>query len=437
MKSEHKIRIGLSAEQIELTEKMRKAVSDREVQTVSFKIFGTLILTPFSEPEDIFLLMEREFPELSAEKAKFAELRSLAEEEASGSKEKKCRPTLGRIYDIIGKKCRADSELLDRAKERECRLLEELSFPRNFGKMLYGEALARKKKIILTADTVYPRKVVQKLLESCGFGEYGTLLVTNELDVTETADLTVYRKIADKAGCSAARLLHIGGDVEADVETPIMNGSRALLMTDVMHSLNRSGRLYGYLRSELVYGFDTVECLALHGILGLYSAYVFDIPRQKLPHSDFCGSRYGLGAMILGSYLISGEKAEGFAGELSEAMAKDEEMNRGGEDLAELFEAHFSCFSGEMSREGCYLPLKYTAEHAMSADRQLFAELITEKKMKLWGERAASSEADVVREKKRKKNAMERLADKMFPPGTKVRNIADNILIKLKGKSRL
>lgn len=438
LKSEQKIRISLSREQLELTEKMRNAVIDREVRTVSFKLFGTLILTPFSEAEDIFLLMEREFPELSTDKADFAQLRALAEEEAAGAKEKKCSPTLARIYEIIGKKCRADRELLDRAMERECQLLLKLCFPRNFGKMLFTEAVSHRKKIIVTADTVYPRNVVIKLLESCGYGDYGTLLVTNELDVSESAKITVYRKIADKAGCSAAKLLHIGGDVEADVETPIMNGSRALLMTGVMLSLTRSGRMYGYLRSELIYGFDTAECLAIHGALGLYAAYVFDIPRQKLPHSDFCGSPYGLGFLVYGSLLLGSElpAAEGLPARLGAAFCRNEEMKRGGEDLAALFGTHFSGFAEEMSREGCSLPLKFLSEHGMPADRQLFADLIAAEDMDLWAKNA-SSEAAVVKERKRKKNAMERMADRMFPPGTKVRNIADNIMIKLKGKSKL
>lgn len=438
MKTEKKIKINLSRDQLELTEKMRNAVIDREVRTVSFKLFGTLILTPFSEKEDIFLLMEKEFPELSTDKADFAQLRVLAEEEAAGAKEKKCSPALARIYEIIGKKCRADREILERAMERECQLLLKLCFPRNFGKMLFGEAVSARKKIIVTADTVYPRDVVIKLLESCGCGGYSTLLITNELDIQETRNLAVYRKIADKAGCSASKLLHIGGDVEADVETPIMNGSRALLMTDVMLSLNRSGRMYGWLRSELVYDFDRAECLGIHGILGLYAAYVFDIPRQKLPQSDFCGSPYYLGALVCGSLLLGdAPEAEGFQARLAEIMGKNDEMKRGGEDMAALFAAHFDGLAEELSREGFTLPLKFLAEHGMPVDRQLFGSLLSESEMKSWAKAAAASEADVVKEKKHEKNAMERLADKMFPPGTKVRNIADNIMIKLKGRSRL
>lgn len=439
LKSGQKIRINLSKEQLELTEKMRNAVIDREIKTVSFKLFGTLILTPFSEAEDIFLLMRDEFPGISTEKADFARLRALAEEEAAGGREKKCSPALERIYEIIGKKCRADRELLNSAMERECQLLLKLCFPRNFGKMLFGEAVSHRKKIIVTADTVYPRDVVKKLLESCGYSDQVTLLITNELEITETRNRTVYRKIADKAGCPASKLIHIGGDVEADVETPIMNGSKALLMTDVMLSLTRSGRIYSYLRSELVYDFDDASCLGIHGVLGLYAAYAFDIPRQKLPQSDFCGSPYGLGFLVYGSLMLAEESAaeDSLPARLTEAFGKNEEIKRGGDDMTSLFDTHFAGFSEKMSRNGCSLPLKFLAEHGMPVDRQLFAEVISDGDMKLWSRSVRSAEESMVKEKKTKKNAMERLADKMFPTGTKVRNIADNIMIKLKGKSKL
>ncbi len=428
MKTEHKIKINLSREQLELTKKMRSAVSDLDVKTVSFKLFGTLILTPFSESEDIFLLMNGEFPELSTEKADFARLRTLAEEEAA-AKEKNCSPTLSRIYEIIGKKCRTDRAVLDKAMERECRLIEKLCFPRNFGKMLFEEAVSGRKKIIVTADTVYPRDTVSKLLENCGYSG-ATLLITNELTASDNRDLAVYRKISDKAGCPAAKLLHIGGDVEADVETP--------MMTDVMLSLNRSGRLCGWLHSELVYGYDTAECLGIHGILGLYGAYVFDIPRQKLPQSDFCGSRYGLGAIVYGSLLLSEDtETSDFQRQLEEAMERDEAMKRGGEEMAALFAAHFGGFAEKMGREGFGLPLKFLEEYGAPVDRQLFGAALSSEDMKSWAKRAAASEAAVVSGKKHKKNVMERLADKMFPPGTKVRSIADNIMIKLKGKSKL
>ncbi len=437
LKSEQKIRINLSKEQLELTEKMRNAVIDREIRTISFKVFGTLVLTPFSEESDIFLLMESEFPELSTDKADFAQLRLLAEEEA-GAREKKCSPTLERVYGIIGKKCRADREILEMAMERECELLMKLCFPRNFGKMLFSEAVSNRKKIIVTADTVYPRNVVIKLLESCGYSGYNTLLITNELDVTENRNITVYRKISDKSGCPAAKLLHIGSGVEEDVETPVMNGSKALLMTDVMLSLTRSGRMYDYLRSELVYSFDRAECLGIHSALGLYAAYVFDIPRHKLPQSDFCGSPYGLGFLVYGSLMLAGDPpAEGFPARLAEFMGRNEEMKRGGDDMAALFDTHFDGFSDKMSREGCSLPLKFLADHGMPVDRQLFGSLITAEDMKSWAKTAGAAEAVTVKEKTTKKNAMERLADRMFPPGTKVRNIADNIMIKLKGKSKL
>ena len=58
MDTDFRPRIKLSAEQNALREKMLRGVSDSAVKAVSFRMDGVLVQSPFSEREDMFMLME-------------------------------------------------------------------------------------------------------------------------------------------------------------------------------------------------------------------------------------------------------------------------------------------------------------------------------------------------------------------------------------------
>ena len=75
-------RIQLTAEQKALKDKMLKEVKGSSYKAVSFKMTGTLVITPFSEHNDIFMLMEDDFKDLTTVKKSFTELRAAAEEAA-------------------------------------------------------------------------------------------------------------------------------------------------------------------------------------------------------------------------------------------------------------------------------------------------------------------------------------------------------------------
>lgn len=56
--------------------------------------------------------------------------------------------------------------------------------------------------------------------------------------------------------------------------------------------------------------------------------------------------------------------------------------------------------------------------------------------MKEWQNIVTEPETAPVYIKSTNENAISRLADRMFPPGTKVRNITDGILVKMKQKAK-
>lgn len=434
MNNDLKITIPISKEQFELSEKMTENVKSADIKAVSFELFGTLINMPFSEDNDLFLLMEKEFPEVRTAKSSFADLRIESEVDAKRKNKDKCSVTVSRIYEILAKKAKISDDLREALIKRECDMAVGLVFPRGFGKKLFDTAAASGKKVIILANSVYPRDVIVRMLGICGYASCNELIVTNEIDCGENRNESAFNAIIKKGKLAAKQLIHIGGDVAADVETPVMKGAKALLLLDTSAIMLKSGRLSGYLHAAHIYDYDTAEFLPLHLALGLYAAYIFDIPRTKAMHSDFCANPYILGFIVYGCCKFADiSELDDTCRDVLAALEDCPETRSGGENFYELFKRHFEPYIGKFSYNGFTLPLEMLAKHGASMDVGLLKAHMPEKSHKKWKDGITDAVIAPTR-KKTEQNKLEKLADRMFPPGTKVRNMADGVLFKLKGK---
>ena len=438
MDTDFRPRIKLSAEQNALREKMLRGVSDSAVKAVSFRMDGVLVQSPFSEREDMFMLMEDDFCGLSTVKGTFAELRLAAEDGAAAKYAAEGGATLDKIYDILAKMAKLSPASRDKLMKRECELAVYFAMPRQFGKDLFRKAKTAKKKTIIVADTVYPRSVAVNILSRCGFETVDELVVPSELKLDLNDPKTIYDAILKKANTAPAKLMHIGSDVEADVETPILGGSKALLMSGAVPLMVKSGRLRGYVQAKHVYDYDKPELLALHCIFGVYAAYCFDTPLNKTAQTDFCGDEYMLGAIVGGALRASGcEPQTDTEKALLKAIESNERAAAGMEDMEKLYHAHFDGHLDKFGCKGCELPMQFLAQHAAAGDRAMLQKYVDPEAMINWSNQGSEPDLAPVYGRKLKPNTASKLADKLFPPGTKVRNIADGLLVKMKGKGKI
>ncbi|MBQ4369520.1 MAG: hypothetical protein II784_00815, partial [Oscillospiraceae bacterium] len=429
--------IPLTTEQAELKMKMLSEVGKEDFRAVSFRLTGTLVLTPFSEFEDMFMLMEEDFRALTTVRKPFRELRVAA---AGAAEKKYCNSggaTIARIYDILAKTGRLSPLGREKLLKRECELAVHFAFARGFGKELFDRAKSTKKKIIIVADTIYPRSTVARILESCGYSDADELVVPSELKGSVTDHKAVYDAVLKKAGVSAGKLLHIGGDVAADVETPIMNGSKALLLSDTVPLMVKSGRLRGFVQAKHVYDYDEPEYLALHGMFGVYAAYLFDVPINKTPQSDFCGSPYMLGFIAGGPVsaadIVPKDKTEK---RLLEALSGIPEAAAGMEDMDRLFHMHFDGHISKSGYKDCGMPLGFLARYSAPGDRAMLQGRLDPAFFAEWTEGTKEPKLAPVHARTVKRSFTAKLADRLFPPGTKVRNIADGMLVKMKSRKK-
>ncbi len=437
MYSDNSLKRQLSAEQTAILDKMLVELRSTRHKAVSFRMQDVLVMTPFSEECDLFLFMEDDYAPYKTGKKSFTELRLAAYEAALKKCEVYPRVTLELIYDIFAKLSGISPAGKEQLMRRECELIEYFSFPRECGKTLFREAKSCKKRTIIFSESVYPADVVRNILEKCGYGSYDGLVIVSEIKKC-TAE-SWYEAVLSKAGVSADKLLHIGSNVAFDIELPIVKGSKALLLAPAMQLMEKSGRILGYIRKKHFYEYDTARYLTLHCVLGLYASYGFDFPHNREALSDFCGDGCLIGFLGAGAASLDGKipaKSGKMRPLIADALKRDEKFLDGLDDFRTMLEEHFGSNLEKYGTEGCGGFLDFLEECCASADRELFVPYISTAALKKWASSVKEPEIVPFSGKEHKENALNRLADKMFPPGTRVRNITEGILAKGHKKRR-
>lgn len=405
-----------SAGQNDIIKKMSGEIAKPEIKAVSFRMKNVLVVTPFSAEQDLFMLMENDFRKISRSEKSFAQLRTDAQDSAL---KKYGNVSLDSIYGIISKTGKVKNT--ESLVSRECGLIEKFSEARYCGKLLYNEALKHGKKIIIVTNGMYPESTVEKILEKCGYNNY-TLIKAED-----------FGEVQEKSGVEPSGLLHIGSNVERDVEAPILKGSKALLLSAEVPLMVKSGRLRGFIQSSRLLDIDSPEYLALRCAFGLYAMYGFDVPQNKVTKSDFCNNPYMLGFIVYGTFSLIQDNYEYYdqlKQELSSLTGNNQKILQGRDDFLRMFNEYFHEFDDFMKYEGFQLPFEFLADHSAPADRMLLRSCISDSTYKKWSENVTEPEILPVYARTVKKNAVSQLADKLFPPGTKIRTIADGILAK-------
>ena len=424
----------LSSQQRELMDKMTAEISSPDIRTVSFKAEDVLVMLPFSEASSFYALMEDDFRGMSKKDRSFADIRTDAEDAAIKKLAMDSPVTLKDIYSILMKHSGISEQQRDSLMERECQLYLKYAVPRECGTVLFSKALEKNKKIIITSMGVYPRDTMKKILENCGFGNCNIFILHNELNVPAAAETAYIDIVIKKTNGKPSSVLHIGSDVKNDVEAPILKGTKALLIQSAIPLMIRSGRFRGYVQAQHLYEYDSDSFFAFRGLMGLYCCYGFGWPQKKTIQSDFCGDAHMMGFLILGGMSMAKDLSLTPAQEnILKALKACPEAAEGFEDFKDMRDTVFGDIITSHGTKGCELPLVFLADYAYKNDRELLKPYLSEADSEEWGKNTKEPELAPVYAHKAKKNALARLADRLFPPETRVRTIVDGILSKRKG----
>lgn len=425
----------LNGEQSHLLKNMKGEINSSYVSAVSFEMFETLVLRPFFDRQDIAMLMEEDFSSMYIGKKSFYELRTEAEKRALKKSAAGC-VRLEDIYSCLEKISRISPSSREKLMNRECELEEHFCYPRQCGMELYRKARESGMKLIITADTFLPGKTVEKILKNCGYTAWDGLYITGELNIPKVPDGQLFRKICGDLKLPAHRLLHFGGELDADAEAPIKAGARSVLVTSCRDRLIKSGQLCGYIQKKVFFDFCSPKYLALRCILALYSHYAFDYPQKRIALSDFCGDKYMAGFLILGALSLdkSFKESDKLKKAVLAAMEETPEMTAGKEDFSAVFSRHFGSHLDKYGCSGCELPFVFYTEHGAVEDRMFIQDKLSAHIVSQWAAAVSEPETAPVYVGEVRQSALSKLADKMFPPGTQVRIYAEGVLAKLHKK---
>ena len=258
---------------------------------ISFDVFGTLILRPFTSPRVLFSILEERLGIY-----KFSNIRVDAEGEARRRMEEDCghdQVTLQEIYGLVAKKTNLNAV--------ECAALEyrlELEYCRAnpyFTEILRACA-ERGKTIVICSDMYLSKGQMGRLLEKNGFHALDEVFVSSELKRSKKrGDLFIWLK----ERYDGKRIVHVGDDYAADVESAEKAGLRAVHYknTNDIGGKDRvggmsylTGRIYSAVVNNRLYCGDRgmSEAYKLGYIYG--GIYVLGVAQWVNRFSQLCGA---------------------------------------------------------------------------------------------------------------------------------------------------
>jgi len=187
----------------ELSKKTLTKLIDKH-EVISFDIFDTMLLRPFSKPTDIFWYIEKVL-KISG----FALARIGIEEELRKNLNGAEEVLLSEIYDKIPEY----SKLMNIELEYE----EKLLYPNKEIQDIFNTVVNLKKKIIIISDIYLPEVFIARILKAKGYGNYNRLYVSSTFGkVKWTGNL--FRAVFNDLHILPKKILHIGDNFHSDCE---------------------------------------------------------------------------------------------------------------------------------------------------------------------------------------------------------------------------
>lgn len=219
----------------EIMQRLRPEILAKKLllyDVISFDIFDTLILRPFAEPSDLFMLVGIKLDILN-----FKKIRRDAEEEArkwSALKYGNREITINDIYEIIERQTGVDK---NRGIKAEYETEVELCFANPYMKRVFELLVSQGKEVVVTSDMYYPEEMIHKLLENCGYKGIRKYIISCDHKCSK-ASMGLYNILLDYT--KGKKLVHVGDNIESDINKAAKMG----IETHYYKNVNAIGKEY-------------------------------------------------------------------------------------------------------------------------------------------------------------------------------------------------
>lgn len=230
---------------------------------VSFDIFDTLILRPFAEPADIFMIVGKRL-----NRTEFYRIRTDAERRAreqAKAEKGNAEVTIFDIYGIIEERTGIPRELGVRT-EVEAEL--QYCFANPYMQRIYRLLQEQNKKIIITSDMYLPHDIMERLLAKVGYTGYERLYVSCDYGCSKRSQSLYEYVKRDFVGKS---IIHVGDNAVSDIKSAQKSGLATFYYKNV-HEIGAPYRADGM--SPLVgSAYAGIVNIHLHNGMQTYSPY--------------------------------------------------------------------------------------------------------------------------------------------------------------------
>ena len=298
-------------------EKIKAEICNSSSKVVSFDLFDTLILRPFSNPHDVYRVVINNTDIGSYSPEVILKYRYLSEEfsrinsftEKPGYED----ITLSEIYNAMQTRFSIPKHICDSLQKNEERYEISIARKRNIGHELFYLAIEMNKEVYITSDMYLEESTIQKILKKCGYSGYKKLLLSSKLRTLKTTGSS-FKTLIKVANCDPSQILHIGDDWNADYKIPNSLGIRSFFLPktkDIL--LNYLGDKYtGNAFGDAI---DNENCVVDHSIFfdsfavrtlcAVSGNIMFDNPFLSInKESNYNGDPYNFGVIALGPHIL-------------------------------------------------------------------------------------------------------------------------------------
>lgn len=177
---------------------------------VSFDIFDTLILRPFNNPADLFMIIGEKLGIMN-----FRAIRAAAEKQAReehtvlhGNNE----VTIHDIYKFVSRRTGLD---IDEGVKVEFETEKEFCFANPYMMQVFKMLKEQGKEIILTSDMYLPHDMMEELLANCGYNGYSKLYVSCDYHCNKRNGGLYHNMMRDYR---YKKIIHVGDNYATDIE---------------------------------------------------------------------------------------------------------------------------------------------------------------------------------------------------------------------------
>lgn len=288
-----------------------EAIQDPKTKVVSFDVFDTLILRPFWNPTDLFMLLDREAASLfhTSDIIRFSEFRKEYELLACDQVNVSGREdlTLEDIYNYLKEKSPFPDEILEILMEKEKEMELRFCYARKSTLKLLKMAVDNGKRVVAISDMYLSSGFIKKILEKCAIADIEEIYVSGEIGLKKRSG-HLYEYVAKELGVKYQEIVHIGDNEKTDVKIPRKLGLRTFYYPRTVSLMRKSSayrHAYDDIRSSFS-NYHAMEELGLRCLLAVAANIVYDDPfRADKVGGDYAGDSLLFGTLALGMYCFS------------------------------------------------------------------------------------------------------------------------------------